>query len=680
VIQALLNPSVVDPPLDGVTPVFGCVGADPTLAPGVNWPPGSLCYYSGNWYWKYGTGLTDWTINPFTTGSGGGASVASWSVGTANRRFFAINPAAPDDSAAGYSDVSAAAAWLVAKKTFAGFAAIFPQLGAGRSALVLNGAATMGEDLLLTRWTGYDTVHFVGTTDGSDSSTDRMRSGFVTAAAGPNGDGSWTCVAGGSTTDIKVAGGLPSETSTSGATLWRVRFATGALAGTCTGIYANTATDITPTSVLGGAPAAGDTFFVERSGVIYGTVTVNGIAKIIVIRGIAAAATTGTPFGVSGCQGSSVRLVGCESRDGTAATSVSGVAFFSAGTSYSHLVSGSATVGFGFRSGGQWGISSCGSLSGDSSGSTVGQAHPTFLSSIQRIPSVGFGGGCVFYGPVLAVQLGGPAAPRPLDPRVTSVLSNLGAQNTAQFQPLRIFGDTGGVGLDIEACTLLVQNANITTTYINGSGVRVSGDGSRIVFSNVAGAQPGGGAAYGFELDTAHSGEFVFLSCTASGPSGDIRAAGAWIAYTDLTKTNVVDILGNDISGTGNHLVSQCGYSICEDAAGVEPGMALYISSAGKVTRATRDSLAEAACVAVAVNTAALNGGVYWTTGGMPYVKNSGTLTAGGEAFVGPSGTLTSDAPASGKYQLRAGRWIDGSAGVSGYVVFNPEHVPVLVP
>lgn len=61
-------------------------------------------------------------------------SAAAWTISTT--RFFAVDDQAGSDSNAGFSDVSMAAAGLVAKKTIGALTAIFPRIGQNRIAVV----------------------------------------------------------------------------------------------------------------------------------------------------------------------------------------------------------------------------------------------------------------------------------------------------------------------------------------------------------------------------------------------------------------------------------------------------------------------------------------------------------------------------------------------------------------
>lgn len=80
-ISALYTPGGVNPPLDGITPVFMLTGADPSLAPGLDLPPGSISRFGADYYWKFGLDPTDWAVNPFSTGGGGGITNVTGSSG-----------------------------------------------------------------------------------------------------------------------------------------------------------------------------------------------------------------------------------------------------------------------------------------------------------------------------------------------------------------------------------------------------------------------------------------------------------------------------------------------------------------------------------------------------------------------------------------------------------------------
>ena len=81
------------------------------------------------------------TITNTSPGTGG----AGWTVGVATRRFFAIDTVGGNDGNAGFSDVSATAAFAVAKKTWVGLAGILPKFGNGRTFEIVVGAGTYAD-------------------------------------------------------------------------------------------------------------------------------------------------------------------------------------------------------------------------------------------------------------------------------------------------------------------------------------------------------------------------------------------------------------------------------------------------------------------------------------------------------------------------------------------------------
>lgn len=115
------------------------------------------------------TGPDVWVA--FTTG-GTSVSVASWA--TTATRYYTVDYDAGSDSNAGFSDVSAAAAGLVAKKTIQGLRDVLPVLGNGRSVDVIIKARAAGAtylkqdgvtaaDLDLRGYTGYVRLSVRGT-------------------------------------------------------------------------------------------------------------------------------------------------------------------------------------------------------------------------------------------------------------------------------------------------------------------------------------------------------------------------------------------------------------------------------------------------------------------------------------------------------------------------------------
>lgn len=204
-------------------------------------------------------------------------SEANWNLDAI--RYYAVDYDNGNDANIGYSDVSMAAAGLVAVKTFTQLRRILPSNGAGRLCVIgakprSGGANYLKPDgvtidnLDLRGVGGYLWLSVQGTTDFSDSAADRLQVGGLQVLAGPNADGSWT-VAGGATTSLfsVAAGALTAEPGLLG---YRFRFTgnvTAGLLNVCGGIWKNTGTAITPMRNVATTPAAGDTFFIERPGV-----------------------------------------------------------------------------------------------------------------------------------------------------------------------------------------------------------------------------------------------------------------------------------------------------------------------------------------------------------------------------------------------------------------------------
>jgi hypothetical protein len=686
----LLCPAFAAPLLDGITPVFVCAGSDPRNSPGLDLPPGSICFVGGlGWFEKIDTAATDWQATPFGGSGSSGPTVATWTIGTTTPRFFAIDPANGNDAHAGFSDVSAAAAWAVAKKTWAGFVAIFPNIGAGRSAEVLVGPAVLGEALLFSgRNIGYQELHIVGTTDGSDDAADRILSGAAVGAVGPGTGGVWTCVAGGTTTDIKVAAGLPSSTGANTARIWRARFAanttTVALRNVCCGIFQNTATDITPMDVLPAAPAAGDTFFIERPGVVFTTVTMLGTpaAAVIRLRGIAAAATS-APWTL-GQNGGTLSVTFCESRDIGGSSVVSGVASYNETRTYFNLNGGtSPTLGVGFRSGGQRTISSIGSLSGNNSGTVIAAAHPTFASAISRCPFLSYGQGCVYFGPLQVKECGVDTADV-----ADSLTGSVFGGATTTFHAWEVSGASGNEGLAIEACKLLVRDGSASPdTGQNFPCVSIAGVGNDLEFSNIAGTSAGAGlGSVGFSVNNCRDSNLRFASCTAAGATGALRLSGdALPTYADLTKTNIRDNRGNNIEGSAGTIVGQCTLTTCRAADGLSAGSLCHFVATGVNASARNDVFASAKCNAVAVMTAGQGSPIYVVTpaaGAAPYVLSE-TVVIGGMAYVGlyagGNAKANSNAANAGEFETAVGVWIDGADNSSGHLAWNPDQWPSFV-
>jgi len=217
---------------------------------------------------------------------------ALWPLATT--RYYAVDYVGGSDTNIGFSDVSMAAAGIVAIKTLTRLRAIVPSNGLGRSIVIAVKGDPLGitdvqylkpdgvtlDDLDLRDISGYRFWVCRTTRDFANSATDKKVLAPAQGQAGPGTGGVWTCAAGGTTSIFTVASGtLTAEllgiTSLNG---MRVRFTgnvTAALTDQALVIWRNTSTQITLGRTLTVAPADGDTFTIEVPGVSVDNIFIN---------------------------------------------------------------------------------------------------------------------------------------------------------------------------------------------------------------------------------------------------------------------------------------------------------------------------------------------------------------------------------------------------------------------
>lgn len=232
------------------------------------------------------TGPTGPTTNLEVPASAPLVAAATWPI--ANNRWFAVDGATGNDANAGFSDVSGAAAWLVAKKTLAGLAAIFPKFGNGRkfSIAIGGGGQTYTDPLDVLMGTGgwnnsssmkaTATNATAGAVAGADNAADAIFDGAVTAT-GMNAAG-YNPVAAFSATVIKcltVAAGAPGFAAEPALPCGaRIRFdsatTTAALRNICRNIIKVSGGDtlqVPLDAALPAVPVGTDVFYIEMPGV-----------------------------------------------------------------------------------------------------------------------------------------------------------------------------------------------------------------------------------------------------------------------------------------------------------------------------------------------------------------------------------------------------------------------------
>lgn len=209
--------------------------------------------------------------------------VATWALATT--RYYAADYVNGNDGNTGYSDTSMAAAGAVAVKTLTRLREIIPDNGEGRIAVcaVRGPTSNVGpaltyyksdgttvDDLDLRGTFNYRYILLRTTQDFTNNATDKNVCAPVMGQVGPGVNGEWTVSAGATVNTFSVSSGT--LTAKPGLYGMRVRFTgnvTAGLANQCRNIWKNTSGQIVLGRDTSVAPAAGDTFYIERPGVIF---------------------------------------------------------------------------------------------------------------------------------------------------------------------------------------------------------------------------------------------------------------------------------------------------------------------------------------------------------------------------------------------------------------------------
>lgn len=605
-------------------------------------------------------------VPPTTSGSSSStvpspAIVASWAV--ASTRWYAVDPINGSDANAGYSDVSMAAAGLVAKKTWVGLLAVIPISGNGHTVVIAMGAntagATYGEDLVLDGCVGYADITMVATTDFSDTATDRLLSGFVQSAVGPGGSGEWTCDVAPTVSAFTVtAGTLPAGTAGVGK---RVRFTgnvTAALANQCRAIQGNTASVVTLLTDLSVSPAAGDTFFIEGPGVLFTNVRLAGVHArgSVILRGVASTAL----FRIVDCGGvNGVTIGGCESA--TAVIFRSCISSFTVSTAPGP----GGSVGMGLRAVTTLDITDVRSL-------TLGGLAVLTATTIRGVREMSQTG-AVFRGNVSFQACGGA----------------LGTSSSFGFQFGRASAGSRDTLIDgghivIQGVVGLFQNIVIQNAGASAAIIVDNCEGNNCTFVSVTGST--GNTARGFSAFSASfDGIYRFTTTTVTGTSGDalVGNASTALSWSDLALTNVIDAAGNNYIGSAGVIVTAAHQA---NNAGVALAPGEIVRSSGTsdtVTSATGNSatIGDSSFVGVVLNTCTSAQKPLIVAAGYAYCKFDGAPTVGAIAYLSPGTirTLTTTVPAvaANNNRLRVGRVVSAS-GSTGIVALAPETLAIV--
>lgn len=685
-----LTPSTPSPILDGMTPVFWLAGSDPTVAPGLDLPIGSIARTSpssaGPFYFtKVGFAPTEWSIV-----QGHSAVAASWPIaiaGTAQTRYYCVDGTAGSDSRRGYVDAAAGATLTtcssVAVKTVARALTLIPRFGAGRSVVLLIKTGTYAEFLDLTGFAGYRYFLKRGSTDLTNSVSDRITAGARTAVTGPNGNGSFTvAAAGASTSGFSInAGSLGATDADVG---WRFRFdaatATVALRNVSCFINAHTSTAITCGTNIAAAPSTGtlDTGFVERPGVLVATyremdgpaaqpLSPAGTFATANAAGAVGIAVTGTTtasmvLGVVGAQAEYAFLETTGAANGAVIVGASAVAGANVGLTYFDEAGTSRSLGSGLRA--STGISlSVHQLTFGSVALVNASASP--VTFIEYTTSFGGGGSYFAKGPTVFTR------------STSNATTNLvGVTSTATVRATRFV-----LGPLTISGWLAVMNVDVSNSASSGIVFGTSNSiADRYVFDTVTGTS---NTTFGIDFSNLVDANVRVVSSTITGTSGDLKLGGAAPAtLADLILTNVVDSAGNNIQGAGGSIVGQARLVTNQSGGALAVGSIVRSNgTSSQVTCAQADTTAHAGnspCVMVTAPASTALG--YMVCDGAPYVLYDGAPTLNAPSFESTGtackATTTTPALAATNRKLRIGAPYVTS-GNAAYTAWHPETVSV---
>lgn len=609
--------------------------------------------------------------------------VADWTAGLASPRYFAVDSAAGSNSNLGYSDTSMAAAGALAVQTLAQLRLIVPTIGAGRT-LVIAIKGTFAEDLVL-QLQGYARILVRATADFVNTATEKVVCGGTTKLAGPNGNGSFSVIAGATTTLFTTSGAvtLTAEPALLGK---RVRFATGALAGTCCTIEKNTGTAITPDSTLAGAPALGDTFFIEEPGVTVQRVVIEGTGSSesgtstattsISIAGIATTSTSADAWSVCGPY-TVFEAAFCEQRGASGTTQLfrfEGPMQILLRRTYSDE-GGTSRAPCGGRVEGTVFIRGAISVTWSSWWQVQSGGRVQFRLC-QQLGSVLSGGGA--WSSVLIQNCGGLATTAGGSNTVFSAVGNNGSTTLRRAR-------INNAGITVQQSSLAVRGVEALNLGANAA-VVMQGLGCALAVDDLIGSTGNTGVVV--DLSTGIGNQVALgtvTAITAIATGGDINLAGGAVAtFAGLATTNVVDSAGNNVQGSGGAVVGPCRRYTNKDGTALAIGEIVRVSAAGQVVRAQADTSAHNdGPLFVSVTPPANNGEGYFVAMNAPHkwvLFDAAAPAVASLAYVSPgtagAGTVTVPAPAATNQKRRIGH-VAESSGSLGLVTGSPELLTV---
>jgi len=617
-------------------------------------------------------------------------------------RYYLVDYVGGSDANLGYVDAAAGATigpGGKALKTVERLLQILPPIGNRRMLAILianasaAGTAYLKQDgvtpdtLDTSHLVGYASTMVRGSTDLTNSAADKLALGAMQGQVGPGGGGVWTAAAGGTATTVTVASGA--LTAEPGLIGMRVRFTgnvTAGLANVTTNVQGNTGTIITFGNGIT-APAAGDTFTIERPGVLMGAVKIEpgspfGVSASasdlpLAVAGLAAVNDVVNAMLLSGGQNMSVSFVECTGTSNVAQLNVSNGRRIQISHQYIDEAGSTLQAGMGARVLGDYTFEIVDFLVLLAFAATKAAAISA-QSRFQRVRT----GTVLSLGSYLSVRAnllncGIPSG----SPSI--VLLQVGGGLTPTNPPTRCIGGLGLINTSAQVSGVLFTGCSLGCVSV-GSSSQIS-VGCTLAVDNCTGSSGNTGA--GIDLNFAQNARAILGNSqanTVTGTLGDIRIGGAITTHASLSSTNVQDNNGNDAAGPIGRIVDQC--RICSNQSGGALAVGTAVRGNGttaQVTTATGNSatIGDSSVVGIMVTPPANAALGYMACAGYAFCLFDGAPTPGAIAYLSPGtpGKLTTTVPAlaANNNRLRVGRVVSTS-GNTGVVMLSPELLAVV--
>ena len=554
-----------------------------------------------------------------------GSTVADW--GTAGSvRYFACDGTNGNDANAGYSDVSQAAAGLVAVKTITQLLQIIPKFGMGRKfrAAIRSGNYASDATIDFSNISGYarmlfvatDTIPSAGAVAFAGDTNDTIAAGMTTAtgmnAAGYNP--TVYAVAGDGTPTITLqlaGGGAPAFPAVPGRPyLCRLRFdvatTTGALQNTAYSVvFTSGGNVLTLSQALPVNPVAGDVCYIEMPNVTGPAVTTIGESG----EPVGPLTICGIQLGSLASTGGAITLSGSECASG----GLQNPYLISTGQVL-NVPSGNLTVGTGLRS---TGLQIFGGIVTMRDGGDASTGQPLLFQGCSSILwERSAAGGLVCYGGTQAIGNNVPLT--------IGTNSSSGHGAACQIWGVVTSGRVAGV---MPAGLICYGGYQLGRIKFSGMGAnpcaRIGGVGLGVTIQGLSGGVADGNTDVGVDMSpNGLSGNTLGgMGCTialpgtptVTGTLGDVRLPdGTIVSWASLVATPTIDSCGNiyvsingvttnlSFPGTGGaalsigvyrtalvDLTTPATYAINMP---VVPGKKFYIAATGRLEVATRDA------------------------------------------------------------------------------------------